>query len=288
LLRWEQALFGGKLLTATSLAMMTTAYKDDTALGLMVRTIDGHKAIAHGGAPNGFYGYMAFFPDSKLTVVALGNLSGGTAGKIVMNLASLAYGDKVLLPSERKEITVSPKIMEGYVGTYQLGPNYALMFSMEGNQLIVQTGYGYLPLSASSDVTFLSKVIDDEFEFTLDEKGTVTGLIWHQDWRDLNAPRISEKVLVRKEIVVSSKILVQYLGTYEIRPGFDLKLTLEGDQLIAQTSAVQQKFPLFAETETKFFTKIINAQIEFLRNEKGAVNYLMLYQGPDDIKAKRK
>jgi hypothetical protein len=174
------------------------------------------------------------------------------------------------------------------VGTYQLGSNYDLLISLEGSQLIVQAGYGNLPLSASSDATFFFKGIDDEVEFTKNEKGAVTGLILHQDWRDIKAPRISETLLVRKEIAVAPQILAQYVGTYEIRPGFDLMVTMDGDQLIAQTTAVQQKFPLFAEKETKFFTKITNAQIEFLKNEKGAVNYLMLYQGPDDIKAQRK
>lgn len=288
LFRWEKALFGGKLLTAKSLEKMTTPFMNDAALGLVTRLINGRKAFAHGGSTNGFFAYMAYFPEDKLTVVALGNLNGAASGQIVISLASLAYGDKVVLPSERKEITVLPKILEGYVGTYQLGPKYDLMITLENGQLMEQTGYGILPLFGISDVIFFSKVEDDEIEFTKDEKGAVSGLILHQGWRDVKAPRTSDTVLVRKEIVVSPKILTQYVGTYEIRPGFDLMITLERDQLLAQTTAVQQKFPLFAETETKYFTKIINAQIEFLKDEKGAVTHLMLYQGPDDIKAQRK
>jgi hypothetical protein len=51
--------------------------------------------------------------------------------------------------------------------------------------------------------------VDAEIEFTKDEKGTVIGLILHQDGQDMNAPRTSEQVLVRKEVTVSSKILGQ-------------------------------------------------------------------------------
>src|SRR5579859_4463480 len=41
LLRWEQALFGGKVLSATSLKKMTTPFKQDYAFGLSVRTEHG-------------------------------------------------------------------------------------------------------------------------------------------------------------------------------------------------------------------------------------------------------
>jgi CubicO group peptidase (beta-lactamase class C family) len=41
LLRWEQGLFGGKLLSADSLAKMTTPFKNDYAFGLGVRSLNG-------------------------------------------------------------------------------------------------------------------------------------------------------------------------------------------------------------------------------------------------------
>jgi hypothetical protein len=43
-----------------------------------------------------------------------------------------------------------------------------------------------------------------------------------------------------------------------------------------------------AETETKFFSKVMDAQIEFLKDEKGAVTHLMLYQRAAAMKAPRK
>ena len=72
-----------------------------------------------------------------------------------------------------------------------------------------------------------------------------------------------------------------------MRPGFDLVITLESDQLVSQATG-QRKMPLFAESETKFFPKVMDAEIEFFKDEKGAVTHLMLHQGPRDIKAPRK
>ena len=50
LLRWEQALFAGKVLSAESLKKMTTPFKNDYAFGLVVHgTKSGYKVIEHGG-----------------------------------------------------------------------------------------------------------------------------------------------------------------------------------------------------------------------------------------------
>jgi len=287
LLRWEEGLFGGKLLSAASLAKMTTPFKDDYAFGLAVHTIGGHKAIDHGGGIEGFSTFLAYYPEDKLTVVALSNLNGAPDA-IVTRLAALAHGEKVELPSERKEVTVAPEILERYVGTYELAPKMQMMVMLEGGQLITQvSGQGKVPLFAASETKFFPKVVDAEIEFGKDDKGAVAWLVLHQRGRDMKAPRVSDKVAERKEIQLSPEILAHYTGTYELRPGFDLVITLEGGQLISQATG-QDKVPLYAESETKFFPKVMDAEIEFLKDDKGAVTHLVLHQGAVEIKAPRK
>src|ERR1700689_5194751 len=77
----------------------------------------------------------------------------------------------------------------------------------------------------------------------------------------------------RKEITVSSSILSKYVGTYQMAPGVNMMITLVGDQLTSQMSG-QGKIPLFAESETMFFPKVVNAEIEFGTDDKG--RYLIL------------
>jgi CubicO group peptidase (beta-lactamase class C family) len=181
LLRWEQGLFGGKLLSAASLAKMTTPFKDDYACGVGVRAVSGHKVIDHGGGIEGFNTFLAYYPEDKLTVVALSNLNGDAPPWIVTRLAALARGEKVELSSERKEITVAPKILEQYVGTYELAPKVNMMITVEGGQLISQvSGQGKVPLFATSETKFFPKVVDAEIEFDKDDKGVVTYLVLHQ------------------------------------------------------------------------------------------------------------
>ena len=78
LLRWEQGLFGGKLISAASLAKMTTPFKSDYAFGVMVQTANGRKVVQHGGGIEGFNTFLAYYPDDKLTVAVLANINGNT------------------------------------------------------------------------------------------------------------------------------------------------------------------------------------------------------------------
>ena len=185
LLRWEQGLFGGKVLKAESLSKMTTPFKQDYAFGLGVSTNNGHKMIAHDGGIQGFNTFLAYYPDDKLVVAVLANLNG-PVGQIEGNLAKVAYGEKVVLPTERKEITVSPEILKQYVGTYELTPRFSLTITLEDGQLISQgTNQEKVPMFAESETMFFLKLVDAQIEFVKNEKGEVTNLVLHQNGRDV-------------------------------------------------------------------------------------------------------
>ena len=186
LLKWEQGLFGGKVLSAASLQKMTTPFKNDYACGLGVRTINGHRLIEHGGGIEGFSTELAYYPDDKLTVVVLGNLNGGAPGDIASKLASVVHGEKVVLPTERKEVSLSPQILASYVGTYELAPTFSIAITLEGNQLMSQaTNQPKFPLFAESQTMFFLKVVDAQIEFFKNEKSEVTHLMLHQNGHDI-------------------------------------------------------------------------------------------------------
>ena len=166
---------GGKVLSAASLQKMTTPFKNDYASGLRCTRSNGHKVIQHNGGIEGFNTAFAYYPDDKLTVVVLANLSGQAPDSIAGNLAALAHGEKVVLSSERKEITVSPAILEKYVGTYELMPNFDIVMTLEDGQLMTQaTGQSKFPMFAESETKFFLKVVDAEVEFFKNDKGEVT------------------------------------------------------------------------------------------------------------------
>jgi CubicO group peptidase (beta-lactamase class C family) len=92
---------------------------------------------------------------------------------------------------------------------------------------------------------------------------------------------------VRTAVQVEEKTLQQYAGTYQLRPDFNLVVTVEGGQLISQATG-QPKFTLYGESETRFFPLEFPAEIEFVKNTGGKVDALILHQGGHDMRAPRK
>ena len=90
----------------------------------------------------------------------------------------------------------------------------------------------------------------------------------------------------RKAIKLEAKILDAYVGEYQVVPGFGLTVSREGDQLFAQATG-QNRFELFAETETDFFLKVVDAQITFVKDDKGQVTSLVLHQNGVNQPAKK-
>lgn len=81
----------------------------------------------------------------------------------------------------------------------------------------------------------------------------------------------------RVEIEVDRAVLERYVGAYELAPEFVITITLEDGGLHLQATG-QPKFPAFAESETEFFLKVVDAQITFVI-EDGEVASLILHQG---------
>lgn len=190
LLLWQRALYGKKLLSEASLAKMTTPGLNDYAFGLGVTEKAGIKQIRHGGGINGFSTDMAYYPDGDYVAIALSNLNGGGPSYILDKFARSLHGETVVLPPERKATTVPRKVLEKYVGTYQLRPGFDLVFFLRGDQLISQaTGQGEVPLAAESATRFFPRTFEADIEFLVDSRGKVTGLIHRQNGRESRAPR---------------------------------------------------------------------------------------------------
>ena len=63
-------------------------------------------------------------------------------------------------------------------------------------------------------------------------------------------------------VAVDSLILQRYVGEYELAPTFHLVITREAAHLFAQATA-QPRFAIFAESDSTFFLKAVDAQLTF-------------------------
>jgi CubicO group peptidase (beta-lactamase class C family) len=290
LLRWEQGLFGGKLLSPSSLQEMTTPFKNDYAFGLMVHNVNGRKVIDHGGGIEGFNTSLAYYPDDKLTVIVLGNLNGSAPQEIASKLGAVARGEKVVMPSERKEVPVDPTVFNGYVGKYQLAPNFILTVTREGDDLFTQaTGQPKLQIFPESDRDYFLKVVDAQITFVTDNTGRATELILHQGGMDQHAKRMEgelPRAKQHKEVTVDPKLFDGYVGKYQLAPNFIMTVTREGDHLFMQATG-QPKLQIFPESDRDYFLKVVDAQITFVTDNTGRATELILHQGGMDQHAKR-
>lgn len=71
----------------------------------------------------------------------------------------------------------------------------------------------------------------------------------------------------------------KFVGVYALNtmPDFKVTVTLENGALFAQATG-QGKAPVFPESETKVFFRIVDAQLEFTSDADGAITGLVLHQ----------
>ena len=188
LAKWDEALYGTSLLKQSSLDRIWTVFPlndgnpNPAHYGFAwdISVVNGHKLIEHGGAWQGFTCVISRFVDDGLTVVVLTNFAGARPGVIAHAVAGLV--NPALQPKEHKEVTVNPKLFDGYIGKYQLAPDFILTITRQGDHLFAQaTGQGIIPLFPEGERDFFLKVVDAQITFVTDSQGHATELILHQN-----------------------------------------------------------------------------------------------------------
>jgi CubicO group peptidase (beta-lactamase class C family) len=90
---------------------------------------------------------------------------------------------------------------------------------------------------------------------------------------------------LRREVQVDPAVLATYAGRYEISPTFILTVRPDGGRLFIQ--GTQAEFEVYAESETEFFYRVVDAQVSFARPEGGVAPSLTLHQNGKDMPGKR-
>lgn len=95
LFTWNEALFGGKVLSADSLAAMTKPVLNNYSYGLVTNQKFNRTRISHGGGINGFSTFLARYPQEKVTVAVLRNTSQGkfNPGAVADTLAAILFSE---------------------------------------------------------------------------------------------------------------------------------------------------------------------------------------------------
>ena len=227
-------------------------------------------------------------PDQRLVIVVLSNNPEQDPGP-----GNLAY--RVALKSlgkpweERKAVQLDPSTLDEYAGVYRFDETTTRAIFHEGDKLIAQrSGGDKHEIHAASRDDFFYEVSDSRIHFRRDAQGKITGMDFLQRFGpDEIGTKTDEPFWAeRQAIQVDPGLYDAYVGVYELAPGFQLTLTREGDRLMGQPTGLP-KAELFPESETKFFLKGEDVQVEFQRGPDGKATGLTLFQGGRQAPGKR-
>jgi D-alanyl-D-alanine-carboxypeptidase/D-alanyl-D-alanine-endopeptidase len=143
--------------------------------------------------PEGERDYFYKAVDAQITFVTD---SRGRATELILHqngrdLHAKRFEGEPPKPPEHKQVTVDPKLFDGYVGSYAIVPNFVLTVTREGDHLFVQaTGQQKHEVFPESDHDYFYKVVDAQITFVTDSSGRATELILHQNGLDQHAKRM--------------------------------------------------------------------------------------------------
>lgn len=291
LLKWQNALKNNILLREETLRKAFTGYTLNNGkpihygYGWMLNEIKGSPTLEHGG---GIFGYTTngiWLPDEDVYVVMLTNRDDQPPSDISTRLAALAIGK----PYEGKGtgMEVPLQVLEKYTGNYEFEDGALRAITIESGNLFSQRqGSTRLLLVPESESHFAFGDSFTSIEFLPDGKGGFQA-VFHNRIEKTKGHKTDKQIRERESIVLSPEEMKPFEGEYEVTPNFSLKFFLEDGQLMTQATG-QPKFPVYPESSNRFFLKVVDAQLEFIRSEEGNVNEVVLYQGGAVIKAKRK
>jgi CubicO group peptidase (beta-lactamase class C family) len=147
--------------------------------------------VWHNGGTGGYHSFVGFDRKRGVGVVVLSN-STNDIDDIGFHLVDPQIPlAKFEARKERKEIAVDPRVLDVYVGEYQLAPNFVLAITKEGQQLFLQaTGQPRLRLHPEAETEFFISEADAQVSFVKDSTGKAGHLILHQGGQDQKAERI--------------------------------------------------------------------------------------------------
>lgn len=311
--RWTHALHTGAVFAHDStLALMTTPVEAGFGYGLAVGPLaadgDTLRVVGHSGGINGFQARLDYVPADGYTVVVLDNTSqnaDAVAGAVLRTLYGLpTEPPKPSIADEIRRVIEADGIAAAEARYRDLKASRPDAFAFGENEL---NGLGYLYLRDGDIATALrifrlnveafpeaSNPYDSLGEAYLAAGDTAQAIANYErsvalNPGNANGRRVLDSLGVEIEeerVELSESVLDEYVGRYQIQPGFVLTVTREGGRLYTQATG-QPRVEVYPSERDRFYLTVVNAQLTFNRGASGEVESVTLHQGGLDIPAPR-
>jgi CubicO group peptidase (beta-lactamase class C family) len=231
--------------------------------------------------PNRAAGYRLVSGELKNQQWVAPRLNTTADGSLYMTVLDLAkwdaalYGEKLLKRASLDVMWTPVKLTGGNIHPYGFGWSLG---EVRGHRIVEHGG------AWQGFTSFISRYVNDKFTVVAltnlagQDPGTIVRRV-----AGLYNPELQP--VERKSIKLDAKVFDPYAGDYQLSPSVNISVSREGDKFYAQVTG-QPKVEMFAESETKFFLRVVDAQITFVKDEKGQVTHLVLNQN-GEIEAKK-
>ena len=256
--------------------------------------------ISHDGGTGGYRTFAGFVKEKGKGVVVMTN-SDQSVNDIGLRLLSSTAKLRAIKKSGMAEIkeTLEKKGISAAQKTYEEIKKEKALYEFD-EDAINQLGYSYLRIDKRAEALVVFKINADQFpksfnvydsyaEVLMKDGNKDDAIINYKKSLELNPANTNAKAMLVKlgvaepvkDVIIDENILATYVGEYELAPNFTITISQAGDRLFAQATG-QEKFELFAKSNTTFYLKVVPAQISFSPKD-GKVNSLTLYQGGREI-----
>jgi CubicO group peptidase (beta-lactamase class C family) len=275
--QWNEALYNGKVLQEKSLqtaftpVVLNNGEKPNNAnygYGLALGDYRGHDIIEHGGGLQGFISQLARYPEEKVTVILLTNITPSEVSLSSNAIAEFLLWEKM---DKQKSLVVNPAVSEDviqYAGRYDFPGGAVMIITAEDNNLFAQlSGQQKFPIFPAGEGEYFWKVVPAKIKFIKDEKGEVTHGDFEQNGNKIKVQKLKDE----KIISIDKALYALYTGKYDFGNNMIITVSTENDKLFAQATN-QPKLEILPVSETEFTLREINARLTFVKEPDGKVN----------------
>ncbi|MBI1937220.1 MAG: serine hydrolase [Ignavibacteriales bacterium] len=262
--------------------------------------------ITHGGSINGFNTINYIIPKKGQAVILFSNASAAPLNEMTDKIIGILNGEEVKPPlkslANYLHGIINEDGIDAAIEKFDELKNEIDVFSLRENEMNM-LGYEMLAENRFDEALGVFKLnvreypksynVYDSYGEALLKKGIKdSAIVYYKKSLEFN-PRSKNGIKVLKELGIEieepkdadvpAEILQSYTGKYQLAPNFVMTITINDKQIFAQATG-QPQIEIFPESQTKFYVKVVEAKIEFVK-ENGKVSKLILYQNGREMPA---
>ncbi len=269
--------------------IVKTEANQTRAMNWMLGPLDSHFVHAHEGSTFGFSAFTAFDLETKRGVVILSDTALTSVGGL-STLGNHLVDARLPLGKPRTMKVADAALLDALVGQYDAVPGMQLTLSRDGNRLFTEaTGQEKFEMGYDSEGDFFPLAFDALLKVKKRADGGYS-LLLMQSGGAIPLKKVEPKMATNRAVEKMTEPQLQaYSGTYNLTPGFDLKVFVEGGKLRAQATG-QGAFEIEARGKDRFAADAYGIEIQFERGAEAGVTVksLALLQGGKTMRGDRK